>query len=146
MMVTRDELLAVIGPLAAATNLPLNVDSERCFADDLAGVTGTVELLADAGTAGCSIEDWNPVTNAIDPLAVAVDRDGAAAAGAARAGLVLTARSENTLHGVNHLDDTTARLQASTPPAAAARSPPGRPNPGHVAADRSAVPSPRSPL
>jgi 2-methylisocitrate lyase-like PEP mutase family enzyme len=112
MMVTRDELLAHIGPLAAATNLPLNVDSERCFADDLAGVTDTVELLADAGAAGCSIEDWNPTTNAIDPVAVAVERVGAAAAGAARSGLVLTARCENHLHGINDLDDTISRLQA----------------------------------
>jgi 2-methylisocitrate lyase-like PEP mutase family enzyme len=112
MKVTRDELLAHVGPLAAATNLPLNVDSERCFADDAAGVTDTVELLADAGAAGCSIEDWNPTTNAIDPLAVAVERVGAAATGAARRGLVLTARCENHLHGVNDLDDTIARLQA----------------------------------
>lgn len=112
MQVTRDELLAHIGPLAAATNLPLNVDSERCFADDAAGVTETVELLADAGAAGCSIEDWNPVTGAIDPVEVAVERVGAAAAGAARSGLVLTARCENHLHGVDNLDDTIARLRA----------------------------------
>ena len=112
MKVTRDELLVHVGPLAAATELPLNVDSERCFADDADGVTETVELLADAGAAGCSIEDWNPVTKAIDPLDVAVERVGAAAAGAARSGLVLTARCENHLHGVNDLDDTIARLQA----------------------------------
>ena len=112
MKVTRDELLAHVGPLAAATDLPLNVDSERCFADDDAGVTETVELLAAAGAAGCSIEDWNPVTKAIDPIDVAVERVGAAAAGAARSGLVLTARCENHLHGVNDLDNTIARLQA----------------------------------
>ena len=112
MTVGRDELLAHIGPLAAATDLPLNVDSERCFADDLAGVTETVELLAEAGAAGCSIEDWNPVAQAIDPLAVSVERVGAAAAGAANTGIVLTARCENHLHGVDDLDDTIARLQA----------------------------------
>jgi 2-methylisocitrate lyase-like PEP mutase family enzyme len=112
MQVTRDELLAHVGPLAWATGLPLNVDSERCFADDAAGVTETVELLADAGAAGCSIEDWNPVTKAIDPVEVASERVGAAAAGAARSGLVLTARCENHLHGVNDLDDTIARLKA----------------------------------
>ena len=43
--------------LAAATDVPLSVDSERCFADDPAGVAETVRLLADAGAAGCSIED-----------------------------------------------------------------------------------------
>jgi 2-methylisocitrate lyase-like PEP mutase family enzyme len=112
MMTGRDELLAHIGPLAAATDLPLNVDSERCFADDLAGVTETVELLADAGAAGCSIEDWNPMTKSIDPIGIAVERVGAAAAGAANTGLVLTARCENHLHGVDDLDDTIARLRA----------------------------------
>ena len=57
MSTTLDELLAHIEPLAAATDLPLNVDSERCFADDLAGVTETVAMLAATGAAGCSIED-----------------------------------------------------------------------------------------
>lgn len=112
MTVNRDELLDHIHPLAAATDLPLNVDSERCYADDLPGVTETVELLADAGAAGCSIEDWNPVTNSIDPIELAVERVGAAAAGAANTGIVLTARCENHLHGIDDLDDTIARLQA----------------------------------
>lgn len=112
MTVNRDELLAHVGPLAAATSLPLNVDSERCYADDLAGVTETVRLLAAAGAAGCSIEDWNPATNSIDPADVAVERVRAAADGAAVTGLVLTARCENLLHGVDDLDDTIARLQA----------------------------------
>lgn len=112
MMVNRDEVLAHIGPLAAATDLPLNVDSERCYADDLPGVTETVELLADGGAAGCSIEDWNPVTNSIDPVDIAVERVGAAVAGAANTGVVLTARCENHLHGITDLDDTIARLQA----------------------------------
>ena len=114
MKVSRQELLDHIQPLAAATDLPLNVDSERCFADDLAGVTDTVELLAAAGAAGCSIEDWNPVTNSIDPIDLAVGRVGAAAAGAGNTGLVLTARCENHLHGISDLDDTIARLQAYT--------------------------------
>ncbi len=112
MKVSRDELLDHIGPLAEATDLPLNVDSERCFADDLRGVTLTVELLAETGAAGCSIEDWNPMTNSIDPLETAVERVGAAAAGATKTGLVLTARCENHLHGISDLDDTICRLQA----------------------------------
>jgi 2-methylisocitrate lyase-like PEP mutase family enzyme len=112
MQVSRDELLAHIAPLAAATSLPLNVDSERCFADDLAGVTETVEMLAALGAAGCSIEDWNPATAAIDPIDVATTRVAAAASGAARSGLVLTGRCENHLHGIDDLDDTIGRLQA----------------------------------
>jgi 2-methylisocitrate lyase-like PEP mutase family enzyme len=112
MTVSRDELLDHIGPLAAATDLPLNVDSERCYADDMLGVTETVELLAEAGAAGCSIEDWNPATGSIDPIEVATERVGAAVAGAAKTGLVLTARCENHLHGIDDIDDTITRLQS----------------------------------
>jgi len=47
--VTRDELVAHVAELAAATELPLNVDSERCYPDDPGGVAETVSLLAEAG-------------------------------------------------------------------------------------------------
>jgi 2-methylisocitrate lyase-like PEP mutase family enzyme len=110
--VNRDELLRHVEALTATITVPLNVDSERCFAEDLAGVARTVELLAGAGAAGCSIEDWNPATGRCDALAVAAERVGAAAAEAARHGLVLTARAEQHLHGVDDLDDTITRLQA----------------------------------
>jgi 2-methylisocitrate lyase-like PEP mutase family enzyme len=108
--VTRDELLAHVAVLAAATPLPLGVDSERCYPDEPGGVAATVRLLADAGAAGVSIEDYDPATGAIDDVAVAVERV-AEAAGAAQ-GLVLTARCENHLYGVGDLDDTVARLVA----------------------------------
>jgi 2-methylisocitrate lyase-like PEP mutase family enzyme len=133
MTVDRDELLAHVGPLAAATDLPLNVDSERCFADDLDGVHETVELLADAGAAGCSIEDWNPLTAAIDPVDVAVQRVGAAVAGAAATGLVVTARCENLLHGINDLDDTIARLRAYVAAGADVVYAPGLADPDQIA-------------
>ena len=42
--VTRDELVAHVAELAAATPLPLNVDSERCYPDDPGGVAETVRL------------------------------------------------------------------------------------------------------
>ena len=109
MQVTRDELVPHVAQLAAATPLPLNVDSERCFPDDPGGVAETVRMLADAGAAGCSIEDYDPATDAIDPIELAAERV-AVAAGAAP--LVLTARAENHLHGVDDLDDTIARLVA----------------------------------
>jgi 2-methylisocitrate lyase-like PEP mutase family enzyme len=112
MNITRDELIAHVQQLTAATPLPMNVDSERCFAGDPAGVAQTVRLLAEAGAAGCSIEDWNPATDAIDSIDEATARVAAAAAAADEAGIVLTARCENHLHGVSDLDDTIARLQA----------------------------------
>ena len=109
MQVTREELVAHVARISAATTLPLNVDSERCFPDEPGGVGETVRLLADAGAAGCSIEDFDPATGAIEALEVAAERVAIAAAAAP---LVLTARAENHLHGVDDLDDTIARLQA----------------------------------
>ena len=109
MQVTRDELVAHVAQLAAATALPLNVDSERCFPDEPGGVAETVRMLADAGAAGCSIEDYDPATDAIDAIEVAAERVAVAADAAP---LVLTARAENHLHGVDDLDDTIARLVA----------------------------------
>lgn len=110
MSVTRDELLAHVGLLVSATDLPLNVDSERCFGDDAAAVTETVEMLGAIGAAGCSIEDWDPATQQIDSIDVATQRVAAAVRGASAHGMVLTARCENHLHGVHDLDDTIARL------------------------------------
>lgn len=112
MHVSRDELVAHVAALTAATALPFNVDAERGYSDDPAGVAVTVSALAEAGAAGCSIEDWNPASDSIDPIDVATARIAAAAAAAQSSGLVLTARCENHIHGVDDLDDTTARLIA----------------------------------
>jgi 2-methylisocitrate lyase-like PEP mutase family enzyme len=110
--VTRDELLAHAASLASQVEVPLNVDAERCFAEDPAGVADTVRLIARTGAAGCSIEDYDPAARGIEPIGVAAERV-AAAAGAARAhGLVLTARAENHLYGVDDLGDSIARLRA----------------------------------
>jgi 2-methylisocitrate lyase-like PEP mutase family enzyme len=111
MEVTRNELLAHVAAISAGCSLPLNVDSERCFADTADGIAETVHLLADAGAAGFSIEDWNPATNSIDDVDVATERVRAAAIAAAERGLVLTARCENLLHGVDDFDDTLTRLR-----------------------------------
>ena len=110
--VTRDELIAHVATLASAVDLPLNVDAERCFADDVAGVAETVTLLAEAGAAGCSIEDYDPARGAIDDVDVAAERVGAAAEAAHRHGMMLTARAENHLYGIDDLDDTIGRLRA----------------------------------
>ena len=73
-----------------------------------------VTLAGTTGLAGLSIEDWNPQERVIYDPQLARDRV-AAAAEAAHAGpvrLVLTARAENHIRGVDDLDDTIARLQA----------------------------------
>src|SRR5580765_1602529 len=74
--VTRDELVAHVEAVAAATPLPLNVDSERLYPDDPGGVAETVALLAGAGAAGCSVEDYNPATGAVDEIEAAAERVG----------------------------------------------------------------------
>ena len=121
--VTREELVAHVQSLAAATDLPLNVDSERCYPDDAGGVAETARLLAEAGAAGFSIEDYDPANGRIDPVERAAERV-AEAAEAAR-GMVLTGRAENHIRGVDDLDDTIARLLAYRDAGAAAVYAPG---------------------
>jgi 2-methylisocitrate lyase-like PEP mutase family enzyme len=110
--VTLDELLDHVRALAAAVEIPLSVDSERCFADTPEGVATTVEQLADAGASGCSIEDYDPARGAIERVDVATERVGAAAEAGHRHGMVLTARAENHLYGVDDLGDTIDRLRS----------------------------------
>ena len=112
--VTREELVAHVAVIADATELPLNVDSERCYPDDLGGVAETVALLAEAGAAGYSIEDYDPATGRIDDVGLAAERLAIAADAGHRLvePMVLTGRAENHLRGVDDLDDTIARLIA----------------------------------
>jgi 2-methylisocitrate lyase-like PEP mutase family enzyme len=108
--ISRDELVSHVRALVATTSAPLNVDSEHCFPGEPGGVAETVRLLREAGAAGCSIEDYDPVADRIEPFDVAVARVREAA-GACQ-GVVLTARCENYLHGRVDLDDSLARLVA----------------------------------
>jgi 2-methylisocitrate lyase-like PEP mutase family enzyme len=112
--VSRDELAAHVATLAEATMLPLNADSERCYPDDPGGVSETVAMLAEAGAAGFSIEDYDPADDRIDDVEVAAARVAEAAEAAHRLPepLVLTGRAENHIRGVDDLDDTIARLRA----------------------------------
>lgn len=112
--VARDELVAHVRDLSAATDLPLNVDSERCYPDDPGGIAETVALLAEAGGAGFSIEDYDPAADRIDDIGLAADRVRAAAKAnrSLPTPMVLTGRAENHIRGVQDLDDTIARLIA----------------------------------
>jgi 2-methylisocitrate lyase-like PEP mutase family enzyme len=112
--VSREELVEHVARLAAATPLPLNVDSERCYPDEPGGVAETVALLAEAGAAGFSIEDYDPAEGRIDDISLAAERVAVAAEVAHNRPdpLVLTARAENHIRGVDDFDDTLARLSA----------------------------------
>jgi 2-methylisocitrate lyase-like PEP mutase family enzyme len=112
--VSRDEAIAHGAALARATPLPVSADLENCYGTSPDEVAATVASAAASGLAGCSIEDWARDARAIYDHGLARDRV-AAAADAAHAGpvrLVLTARAENHIHGVDDLDDTIRRLQA----------------------------------
>jgi 2-methylisocitrate lyase-like PEP mutase family enzyme len=110
--VSRDELVAHVRAITAAVSVPLNVDSERLYPDDPGGVTETVRLLAGAGAAGCSIEDYDPATGGIDDVEAAAGRVAEAAAAARETGMVLTGRCEHHIRGVDDLDGTIERLVA----------------------------------
>ena len=112
MTVARETVVEHVRAITQAVDVPVNVDSERCYADTTEGVKETVRLLADAGVAGCSIEDWDPSRGAIDPAGVAVERVRAASEAAAESGLVLTARCEHRFRGIDDLSATIERLVA----------------------------------
>jgi 2-methylisocitrate lyase-like PEP mutase family enzyme len=113
--IDREQAIAHVRMLAAATPLPLSADLENGFGDDPDTVAETIRLAAAAGAVGASIEDTN--TRNAQPqygFEHAVDRVRAAA-DAARSldfPFTLTARAENFLVGNPDLRDTIRRLQA----------------------------------
>lgn len=111
---TRDDVLAHLREMAAATDVPLNADFENGFADDPDGVAENVARCVATGVAGLSIEDAPKDATPLYPFETAVARVKAARAAIDRAGgdVVLTARAENLLRGVNDLDDVIRRLKA----------------------------------
>jgi 2-methylisocitrate lyase-like PEP mutase family enzyme len=113
--VTRDEMIAHAATLAAATELPVSADLENGFGHDPGTVAETIRMAAAAGLAGCSIEDsTNRNDDPIYSFEHSVDRIRAAAEQVRNLPFpfMLTARSENYLHGRKDLADTINRLQA----------------------------------
>ena len=113
--VGRERMLAHVGAVAAATDLPVSGDLENGFGDEPATAAETIRLAAAAGLVGGSIEDstQRPGEPLYD-LGLAAERVRAAAE-AARAlpfPFTLTARAENFLVGRPDLGDAIRRLQA----------------------------------
>jgi 2-methylisocitrate lyase-like PEP mutase family enzyme len=113
--VSRDEMIAHVGELARATDLPVSADLENCYADEPKAAAETIKLAAAAGVVGGSIEDaTGRPEQPIYEFGLAVNRVRAAVA-AARSlpfTFTLTARAENYLHRRPDLKDTIKRLQA----------------------------------
>ncbi len=113
--VSRAEVIANCRAIAEATDLPVNVDLENCFAHAPAPAAEAIGLAAEAGAVGGSIEDstGDPKAPIYDfDLAVARVRAAADLAHALPVPFLLTARAENLLHGRNDMADTVRRLQA----------------------------------
>ncbi len=113
--VSRAEVIANCRSIAEATDLPVNVDLENCFADAPAAAAEAIGLAAEAGAVGGSIEDsTGDATSPIYDFDLAVARVRAAAdlAHSLPVPFLLTARAENLLHGRNDMADTIRRLQA----------------------------------
>lgn len=113
--VTAQQALDHCAAIVAASDLPVSADLEKGFGDSPETVAETIRIAAKTGLVGCSIEDFSG--DRADPIYdfnLALDRIVAAveAARSLSHDFVLTARSENYLHGRPDLDDTIKRLQA----------------------------------
>ena len=111
----RDEMLAHVRAIVAASDLPVSADLENGYGDDFTTVAETYRLAAACGLAGASIEDATQRTD--EPLyeiSRAADRVRAAveAVRALPFPFTLTARAENFLVGRPDLNDAIRRLQA----------------------------------
>lgn len=139
---SRDQVLAHLHQLAAATDLPLNADFESGYASDAAGVAESVRLAVDTGIAGLSIEDstGDPAKPLYD-LATALERLRAARKAIDKAGgdVLLVGRAENFLVGRPDLDDTIARLKAYSQAGADCLYAPGIATPDQIRAIVTAV-------
>jgi 2-methylisocitrate lyase-like PEP mutase family enzyme len=110
--VSRADAIANAVLLAQASGLPVNGDLEDGFGPDPEDCAATVQAAIDAGLAGLGIEDTTAdPQHPIHPFDRAVARVRRAAQ-TARGRIVLTARTDNFLHGREDLEDTVRRLVA----------------------------------
>lgn len=113
--VPRDKVLEHLHAMCAATDLPVNADFEKGYAEDLAGVAESVRLAVEAGVAGLSIEDYTgDDANPLYDIDTAVARIEAArrAIDATGGDTMLVGRAETFLVGRPDIDETIARLKA----------------------------------
>lgn len=111
---TREQVIGHVADLCAATDLPVSADLENGFGHAPKDCFKTIQLGAEAGLVGGSIEDFSGEPEQQYDIVLAKERV-AAAVEAARAcpfPFVLTARAENFFTGTPDLADTIARLQA----------------------------------
>ena len=144
--VSRDDMLAHIAEIVAATDLPVNADFEGGYAQAPEGVAESVRLCVGTGIAGLSIEDsTGDKDKPLYDLDLAVARMKAARAAVDKAGgdVLLTGRAECFLVGRPDLDETVRRLKAYSAAGADCLYAPGIRTPEQIAAVvKAAAPKP----
>ena len=112
--ISRDQELAHAADLVAATPLPVSGDFENGFGEAPETVAETIRLAAEAGLAGCSIEDTAlPGEGSYDfDLAVERVRAGVAAVHGLGRDFVFVARADGVMTGAYDTDEAIRRLQA----------------------------------
>ena len=110
-----DDVIAHVGAIVRATQLPVNADFEDGFAEDHGALAENVRRCADAGAAGLSIEDA-PVAPSAQQYAldVAVERLRSArrALDESHPDVLLVARAQNRMSSPDDVDDALRRLRA----------------------------------
>ena len=113
--VTRDQMLDHCEDICRAVDLPVSADLENGYEDDPDGLAETIELAAEVGLVGCTIEDttFSKAKPAYD-FDIAVARIAAAveAAEALPFPFTLTARADGVMTGAYDLEEGIRRLQA----------------------------------
>jgi 2-methylisocitrate lyase-like PEP mutase family enzyme len=112
---SREEALASVRAIVAASDVPVSADLENGFAAHPRGVAETIHLAAKIGLVGGSIEDsTGDSSEPLFELELAAQRIVAAAEAAKSLPFpfTLTARAENFIRGKPDLDDAIRRLQA----------------------------------
>jgi 2-methylisocitrate lyase-like PEP mutase family enzyme len=112
---SREQTLAHLHEMVAATDVPVNADFESGFAADAAAVAHSVRLAIETGVAGLSIEDsTGDREQPLHAIDTAVERLRAARQAIDKAGgdVMLIGRAECFLVGRPDLDETITRLRA----------------------------------
>ncbi len=113
--VTRDEMLDHCEDIVRGVGVPVSADLENGYAHDPDGVAETVQMAAEIGLAGCTLEDTT--MDASKPsydFDIAVARMAAAveAAEALPFDFTICARADGMLVGSYDVDEAIRRLQA----------------------------------
>jgi len=109
---TRDEVIAHLRMLCAATSLPVNADFEAGFGDTPEEIATSVRMAIDAGVAGLSIEDARNRILLDKSEAVARLRAAREAIDKSGEEVILVGRAEGFLRGRPDLNDVIERLIA----------------------------------